>query len=223
MKSVGEIMSIGRSFEEAFQKGLRMIQQGMHGFSGNKHLFTNELDKNLSIPTDKRVIYLSQAFEQGYPVDKIYELTKIDRWFLYKLKNIVDTARSIEKCSDKEQLPTELFVKAKKAGFSDYQIEKLIYRKPMPKDTVRDERIKRGILPVVKQIDTLAAEYPAQTNYLYLTYNGTVNDVKYLGDHRSVIVLGSGAYRIGSSVEFDWCSVNALYSEKRMALGDDQL
>jgi len=210
MKSVGEIMSIGRSFEEAFQKGLRMIQQGMHGFSGNKHLFTKELDKNLSIPTDKRVIYLSQAFEQGYPVDKIYELTKIDRWFLYKLKNIVDTARSIEKCSNKEQLPTELFVKAKKAGFSDYQIEKLIYRKPMPKDTVRDERIKRGILPVVKQIDTLAAEYPAQTNYLYLTYNGTVNDVKYLGDHRSVIVLGSGAYRIGSSVEFDWCSVNAL-------------
>ncbi|WP_332456330.1 carbamoyl-phosphate synthase (glutamine-hydrolyzing) large subunit [Petrimonas sp.] len=210
MKSVGEIMSIGRSFEEAFQKGLRMIQQGMHGFSGNENLFTNELDKNLSIPTDKRVIYLSQAFEQGYPVDKIYELTKIDRWFLYKLKNIVDTARSIEKCIDKEQLATELFVKAKKVGFSDYQIEKLIYRKPMPKDTVRDERIKRGILPVVKQIDTLAAEYPAQTNYLYLTYNGTVNDVKYLGDHRSVIVLGSGAYRIGSSVEFDWCSVNAL-------------
>lgn len=218
MKSVGEIMAIGRSFEEAFQKGLRMIQQGMHGFTGNKQLVTDELDKNLNVPTDKRVFFLSQAFEQGYTVEKIYGLTKIDRWFLYKLKNIVDIAHSIEQFGNKEELPTELFIRAKKSGFSDYQIEKLIYKKPMPKDTIRDERVKRGILPVVKQIDTLAAEYPAQTNYLYLTYNGIANDVKYLGDRRSVIVLGSGAYRIGSSVEFDWCSVNALNTIRERGL-----
>lgn len=218
MKSVGEIMSIGRSFEEAFQKGLRMIQQGMHGFVGNKEIYTNQLDKELSTPTDKRVFYLSQAFEQGYSVDKIYELTKIDRWFLYKLKNIFDTSKDIEKSENVEQLSTELFTKAKKIGFSDYQIEKLIYKKSTPKDTVRNERVKREILPVVKQIDTLAAEYPAQTNYLYLTYNGIANDVKYLGDHRSAIVLGSGAYRIGSSVEFDWCSVNALNSIRKEGL-----
>ena len=168
-----------------------MIQQGMHGFVGNRELYSNELDKELNTPTDKRVFYLSQAFEQGYTVDRIHNLTKIDRWFLYKLKNIIDTAHLIEKISDKEHLPTELFITAKKTGFSDYQIEKLIYKKPMPKDTIRNERIKRGILPVVKQIDTLAAEYPAQTNYLYLTYNVTANDVQYLGDHRSVIVLGS--------------------------------
>ncbi|MDO9153236.1 MAG: carbamoyl-phosphate synthase (glutamine-hydrolyzing) large subunit [Paludibacter sp.] len=210
MKSVGEIMSIGRNFEEAFQKGLRMIQQGMHGFVANKELFTNQLDKDLSAPTDKRVFYVSQAFEQGYSVDRIYELTKIDRWFLYKLKNIIDTSHEIENYNTKEEFPTDLFVKAKQIGFSDYQLSKLIYKKQMPTDTMRNERIIRGIFPVVKQIDTLAAEYPAQTNYLYLTYNGTTNDVKYLGDRRSVIVLGSGAYRIGSSVEFDWCSVNAL-------------
>lgn len=210
MKSVGEIMSIGRTFEEAFQKGLRMIQQGMHGFVANKELYTNELDKDLSSPTDKRVFYLSQAFEQGYSVDRIYELTKIDRWFLHKLKNIIDTSHEIEAFENKEALPTDLFRKAKQIGFSDYQISKLIYKQQMPADTIRNERIKRGIVPVVKQIDTLAAEYPAQTNYLYLTYNGISNDVKYLGDRRSMIVLGSGAYRIGSSVEFDWCSVNAL-------------
>ncbi len=218
MKSVGEIMSIGRSFEEAFQKGLRMIQQGMHGFAGNKEIFTTELDKELSTPTDKRVLYLSQAFQQGYTVDQIYKLTKIDRWFLYKLKNIIDTAHVIEKLTGKEQLSTELLLKAKKIGFSDYQIEKLIYKKQMPKDTIRNERISRGILPVVKQIDTLAAEYPAQTNYLYLTYNGIASDVKYTGDHRSAIVLGSGAYRIGSSVEFDWCSVNALNTIRKEGL-----
>ena len=249
MKSVGEIMSIGRSFEEAFQKGLRMIQQGMHGFVGNKELYTSELDNELSTPTDKRVFYLSQAFEQGYTVNRIYDLTKIDRWFLYKLKNIIDTAHLIEKCADKEHLPTALFSKAKKIGFSDYQIEKLIYKKPMPKDTIRNERIKRGIVPVVKQIDTLAAEYPAQTNYLYLTYNGVANDtptnspkggelvrtmhhetqninnspltsppLEGLGEAVSAIVLGSGAYRIGSSVEFDWCSVNALNTIRKEGL-----
>lgn len=210
MKSVGEIMSIGRNFEEAFQKGLRMIQQGMHGFVANKELYTNELDKDLEEPTDKRVFYLSQAFEQGYSVDRIYELTKIDKWFLYKLQNIINTSHELETYNTKEEVPNNLFIKSKKIGFSDYQMAKLVYKQKMPKDTMRTERIKRGIFPVVKQIDTLAAEYPAQTNYLYLTYNGTANDVKYLGDHKSVIVLGSGAYRIGSSVEFDWCSVNAL-------------
>ncbi len=210
MKSVGEIMSIGRNFEEAFQKGLRMIQQGMHGFVANKELFTDQLDNDLSEPTDKRVFYLTQAFEQGYSVDKIHTLTKIDKWFLYKLQNIIETSHQLEKFNTKEDLPTDLFIKSKKIGFSDYQIGKLIYKGKVEKDTIRHERIKRGILPVVKQIDTLAAEYPAQTNYLYLTYNGSANDVAYLGDKRSVVVLGSGAYRIGSSVEFDWCSVNAL-------------
>ncbi|MBZ4657880.1 MAG: carbamoyl-phosphate synthase large subunit, partial [Methermicoccus sp.] len=210
MKSVGEIMSIGRTFEEVFQKGLRMIQQGMHGFVGNKDLFTDELDKELSAPTDKRVFYLSQALQQDYSVDRLYELTKIDKWFLYKLKYIVEIAREVEQYNTLEEFPTELFREAKLRGFSDHQIEKLIFKKSLSDDTVRNNRIGRGIKPVVKQIDTLSAEYPAQTNYLYLTFNGTANDVRYLGDHRSVIVLGSGAYRIGSSVEFDWCSVNAL-------------
>ncbi|MDN5296312.1 MAG: hypothetical protein PWQ71_418, partial [Bacteroidota bacterium] len=200
----------GRTFEEVFQKGLRMIQQGMHGFVGNKDLFTDELDKELSAPTDKRVFYLSQALQQDYSVDRLYELTKIDKWFLYKLKYIVEIAREVEQYNTLEEFPTELFREAKLRGFSDHQIEKLIFKKSLSDDTVRSNRISRGIKPVVKQIDTLSAEYPAQTNYLYLTYNGTANDVRYLGDHRSVIVLGSGAYRIGSSVEFDWCSVNAL-------------
>ncbi len=210
MKSVGEIMSIGRTFEEAFQKGLRMIQQGMHGFVANKELYTDQLEKDLTEPTDRRVAYLSQAFEQGYTVDKLYELTKIDKWFLYKLQNIIETSHELASYNAKEDIPNDLFIWAKRIGFSDYQMAKLVYKKAMPKDTMRNERVKRGILPVVKQIDTLAAEYPAQTNYLYLTYGGTYNDVKYLGDRRSVIVLGSGAYRIGSSVEFDWCSVNAI-------------
>jgi carbamoyl-phosphate synthase large subunit len=210
MKSVGEIMSIGRTFEEAFQKGLRMIQQGMHGFVANKELFTNELDNDLQEPTDRRVAYLSQAFQQGYTVDRIYELTKIDKWFLHKCQNIIDTSNELSNYNTKEEVPTDLFIHAKKIGFSDYQMAKLVYKTKMPKDTMRSERIKRGIMPVVKQIDTLAAEYPAQTNYLYLTYGGNYNDVKYLGDQRSVVVLGSGVYRIGSSVEFDWCSVNAI-------------
>ena len=215
MKSVGEIMSIGRSFEEALQKGLRMIQQGMHGFVANKELYTEELDSDLAVPTDKRIFYLSQAFEQGYSVETIYHLTKIDKWFLYKLQHIIATSHEIETYNDKESLPDALLLKAKQIGFSDYQLTKLIYKQKMPRDVMREERIRRGIVPVVKQIDTLAAEYPAQTNYLYLTYNGTSNDVHYLGDHRSVIVLGSGAYRIGSSVEFDWCSVNALLSIRK--------
>ncbi len=210
MKSVGEIMSIGRTFEEAFQKGLRMIQQGMHGFVANKELFTDDLDNALQEPTDRRIAYLSQAFQQGYSADRIYELTKIDKWFLYKLRHIIDIANELSACNTKEEIPTDLFVHAKQIGFSDYQMAKLVYKTQMPKDTIRDERIKRGIVPVVKQIDTLAAEYPAQTNYLYLTYGGNYNDVNYLGDKRSVVVLGSGVYRIGSSVEFDWCSVNAI-------------
>ncbi|MDD4210184.1 MAG: carbamoyl-phosphate synthase (glutamine-hydrolyzing) large subunit [Bacteroidales bacterium] len=215
MKSVGEIMSIGRSFEEALQKGLRMIQQGMHGFVANKELYTEELDNDLAVPTDKRIFYLSQAFEQGYTVDKIYNLTKIDKWFLYKLQNIIATSHEIESYQTKEELPDALLLKAKQIGFSDYQLTKLIYKQKMPRDVMREERIRRGIVPVVKQIDTLAAEYPAKTNYLYITYNGTANDLHYQGDSRSVIVLGSGAYRIGSSVEFDWCSVNALHTIRK--------
>ena len=211
MKSVGEIMSIGRNFEEAFQKGLRMIQQGMHGFAANKNLYTNNLDHDLADPTDKRVFYISQALEQEYTVDRIHDLTKIDKWFLNKLKNIIDMSHDIENYNTREELPTPLFKRAKQIGFSDFQIARLVYKqKTTAKDTIRSERLKRGILPVVKQIDTLAGEFPAQTNYLYVSYNGEKNDVNYLGDHKSVVVLGSGAYRIGSSVEFDWCSVNAL-------------
>ncbi|MDR1678995.1 MAG: carbamoyl-phosphate synthase (glutamine-hydrolyzing) large subunit [Prevotellaceae bacterium] len=210
MKSVGEIMSIGRNFEETFQKGLRMIQQGMHGFVANKELFTNDLDNDLQEPTDRRIAYLSQAFQEGYSIDRIYELTKIDKWFLYKLQHIIDTSKELASYNTKEEIPTELFIQAKKIGFSDYQMAKLVYKTKTPKDTMRNERIKRGIVPVVKQIDTLAAEYPAQTNYLYLTYGGNYNDIQYTGDQRSVVVLGSGVYRIGSSVEFDWCSVNAI-------------
>jgi len=214
MKSVGEVMAIGRTFEEALQKGLRMIQQGMHGFVGNKRLKVNDLDRALADPTDRRIFYVSQAFEQGYSIDKIHELTKIDKWFLQKLHNIVDIAKKIETTGSLEKMPDELLLYAKQSGFSDFQIARLLFNptKNMEyhADLVRAERKKRGIVPVVKQIDTLAAEYPAQTNYLYITYNGITNDVNYLGDHRSVVVLGSGVYRIGSSVEFDWCSVNAL-------------
>lgn len=213
MKSVGEVMAIGRSFEEAFQKGLRMIQQGMHGFVGNKELHTNDIEKNLSDPTDLRVFFLTQAFEAGFSVDKIHELTKIDRWFLQKLKHIMDLAADLKAFKKPDQLPFELLSKLKQSGFSDYQIARIMVRKEdvdSIAESLRKHRKSIGIVPVVKQIDTLAGEFPAQTNYLYLTYNGTANDVHYLGDHRSVIVLGSGAYRIGSSVEFDWCSVNAL-------------
>lgn len=213
MKSVGEVMAIGRSFEEAFQKGLRMIQQGMHGFVGNKVLNTNNLEKDLSDPTDLRVFFLTQAFEAGFSVDKIHELTKIDRWFLQKLKHIMDLSADLKAYKNPEQLPFELLSKLKQSGFSDYQIARIMVKKEdvdSISESLRKHRKSIGIVPVVKQIDTLAGEFPAQTNYLYLTYNGTANDVHYLGDHKSVIVLGSGAYRIGSSVEFDWCSVNAL-------------
>ena len=214
MKSVGEVMAIGRNFEEAIQKGLRMIAQGMHGFVANKDLNVPDIDKALSEPTDKRIFIIGQALEAGYPIEKIHELTKIDLWFLQKLQNIYDCSKTIEKFDSIENLPEDLLREAKQKGFSDFQISKLIYqdsdKASDEKPNVRKRRKALNIIPVVKQIDTLAAEYPAQTNYLYLTYNGIANDVNYLGDKRSVIVLGSGAYRIGSSVEFDWCSVNAL-------------
>ena len=220
MKSVGEVMAIGRTFEEVIQKGLRMIGQGMHGFIENKALNVADIDKALREPTDKRIFVIENAFRAGYTVDKIHELTKIDKWFLQKLQNIANTAIELESYNEIEQLPADLLRLAKEQGFSDFQIARAVLKTEMTSSheanlQVRNLRKSKGITPVVKQIDTLAAEYPAQTNYLYLTYNGSENDVTYLHDHRSIVVLGSGAYRIGSSVEFDWCSVNALLTVKR--------
>ncbi len=214
MKSVGEIMAIGRTFEEVMQKGLRMIGQGAHGFTANREIKVDDIDKALREPTDNRIFVISKAFKAGYTVDQIHDLTKIDKWFLHKLYGLILTDKAISQYNTIDELPYELLKKAKRQGFSDFQIGRLIYKDTIDTDMylelVRNYRKKLGILPVVKQIDTLAAEYPAMTNYLYLTYNGTTNDVDYQGDGKSVIVLGSGAYRIGSSVEFDWCSVNAL-------------
>ena len=214
MKSVGEVMAIGRTFEEAIQKGLRMIGQGMHGFVENKELVIPDIDKALREPTDKRIFVISKALRKGYSIDQIHELTKIDKWFLEKLNRIILTANELETFSTLETVPTEILKTAKKQGFSDFQIARAVFKDQGDIDQhlleVRNLRKEKGIVQVVKQIDTLAAEYPAHTNYLYLTYNGTANDVHYLGDRRSVVVLGSGAYRIGSSVEFDWCGVNAL-------------
>ena len=217
MKSVGEVMAIGRTFEEAIQKGLRMIGQGMHGFVENKELVISDIDKALREPTDKRIFVISKALRAGYTVDQVHELTKIDKWFLEKLMNIMNTSKELEQWSKNHKqiadLPFELLKKAKVQGFSDFQIARAIgYEGDMEDGIlyVRNHRKSVGIVPVVKQIDTLAAEYPAQTNYLYLTYSGIANDVHYLGDRKSIVVLGSGAYRIGSSVEFDWCGVQAL-------------
>ncbi|NLJ06865.1 MAG: carbamoyl-phosphate synthase (glutamine-hydrolyzing) large subunit [Sphingobacteriales bacterium] len=215
MKSVGEVMAIGRTFEEAIQKGLRMIGQGMHGFVGNKELEEENIDKELSYPTDMRIFFIAKAFSLGYSVGKIFELTKIDRWFLEKLKNIWLMREELLSYNDPEYLPSETLKRAKQLGFSDFQIARLVMKS---KDSgieddmqkIRDLRKKMGIIPYVKQIDTVAAEYPALTNYLYLTYNAAEHDVTYEENKKSVIVLGSGAYRIGSSVEFDWCSVSAL-------------
>lgn len=220
MKSVGEVMSIGRTFEEAIQKGLRMIGQGMHGFVSNTPLKIEDIDTALAAPTDKRIFVIAEAFRRGYDVDRIHELTKIDRWFLYKLHHICDTANEMAMYDELEKLPAELIRQAKQQGFSDFQIARIVLKERCEKGDasllkVREIRKRLGIVPVVKQIDTLAAEYPAKTNYLYLTYNGSENDVEYLHDHRSIVVLGSGAYRIGSSVEFDWCSVNALLTVKQ--------
>ena len=215
MKSVGEVMAIGRNFEEAIQKGIRMIGQGVHGFVENKELKVDDIDEALKEPTDKRVLVISKAMHKGYTVDQIHELTKIDRWFLYKLKHIIDIDEKLKKCNV-NTLPKELLREAKVYGFTDFQIARALgleeeyHNMHKALLVVRNLRKNYGILPVVKQIDTLAAEYPAQTNYLYVTYAGVKSDIEFSNDKRSVIVLGSGAYRIGSSVEFDWCGVQAL-------------
>lgn len=225
MKSVGEVMAIGRTFEEAIQKGLRMIGQGMHGFVENKELVIPDIDKALREPTDKRIFVISKAFRAGYTIDQVHQLTKIDKWFLQKLMNIMHTSEELRKLrlddgklvvrdvNDTTLIPADLLKTAKVQGFSDFQVTRAVGFEGDMEDgilLVRKLRKSLGIVPVVKQIDTLAAEYPAQTNYLYLTYGGVANDVHYLGDHKSIVVLGSGAYRIGSSVEFDWCGVQAL-------------
>ncbi len=219
MKSVGEVMAIGRTFEEAIQKGLRMIGQGMHGFVGNHDLKIADIEKALKEPTDKRIFVIAKAMREGWSIDRIHDLTKIDRWFLHKLHHIYDTACELRKHDELTSLPLPLLRLAKEQGFSDFQIIREVMKDDFDADrdmkVIRDYRKRNGIVPVVKQIDTLAAEYPAMTNYLYLTYNGSENDVTYLHDHRSIVVLGSGAYRIGSSVEFDWCSVNALMTVKK--------
>ncbi len=215
MKSVGEVMAIGRTFEEAIQKGLRMIGQGMHGFVENKELVIPDVDKALREPTDNRIFVISKAMRAGYTIDQIHDLTKIDKWFLQKLMNIMNTSKELHAVGSLDKLDATLLRRAKVQGFSDFQVGRAIgLEKDMDIEQainqVRAYRKSLGIVPMVKQIDTLAAEYPAQTNYLYLTYSGVGNDVNYLGDRRSIIVLGSGAYRIGSSVEFDWCGVQAL-------------
>ena len=216
MKSVGEVMAIGRTFEEAIQKGMRMIGQGMHGFVENKELEIPDIDAALREPTDKRVFVISKAMHRGYTIDQIHDLTKIDKWFLYKLKHIIDIDEALKKCTSINVLDKELLRTAKVYGFTDFQIaravglENELHNMHKALLVVRNLRKSMGILPVVKQIDTLAAEYPAQTNYLYVTYAGVKSDIEFHNDKQSIIVLGSGAYRIGSSVEFDWCGVQAL-------------
>ncbi|KAI4469316.1 carbamoyltransferase family member [Holotrichia oblita] len=214
MKSVGEVMAIGRSFEEVIQKGLRMIGQGMHGFVANKELSVDDIDEALTCPTDKRIFIIADALKMGYTVDRIHALTMIDKWFLCKLRNIVETEHRLEAYDSMEGVPVDLLLEAKQKGFSDFQLARTVLKTP-PQDmekgmtVVREYRKRAGITPFIKQIDTLAAEYPALTNYLYVTYNACTHDIDFPQDDRSVVVLGSGAYRIGSSVEFDWCSVNA--------------
>ena len=220
MKSVGEVMAIGRTFEESIQKGLRMIGQGMHGYVDNKELQIENTDEALQEPTDKRIFVIAKAMEEGYTIDRIHELTKIDKWFLQKLRNIHDTDHELRACPSINVLDNELLRKAKVQGFSDFQIARALDMEQEMEieraiDIIRMRRKQAGIVPFVKQIDTLAAEYPAQTNYLYLTYSGVAHDIQYEYDKRSVVVLGSGAYRIGSSVEFDWCGVQALNTIRR--------
>lgn len=214
MKSVGEVMAIGRSFEEVIQKALRMIGQGMHGFTGNVRLGYGDIEKELAEPTDMRIFVIAEALEKGISVERIHELTKIDKWFLYKLRNIISIKEELCSHRSLEALPLELLSTAKVYGFSDFQIARHVMRSSSSDINrhmmnVRELRKKHGITPCVKQIDTLAAEYPAVTNYLYITYGGTEHDISFGNDKKSIVVLGSGAYRIGSSVEFDWCSVNA--------------
>ncbi|MGN0195489.1 MAG: carbamoyl-phosphate synthase (glutamine-hydrolyzing) large subunit [Candidatus Cryptobacteroides sp.] len=220
MKSVGEVMAIGRTFEEAIQKGLRMVGQGVHGFVENHEIVIDDIASSLAAPTDKRVMVIEKAFAHGFTVDEIHRITKIDRWFLAKLWKIHCIDLELKKCDGLENLPVELLEEAKRAGFTDFQIGRAIgLEKTMDMEkasaAVRTFRKQAGIVPYVKQIDTLAAEYPAQTNYLYLTYSGRAHDIKYENDRNSVVVLGSGAYRIGSSVEFDWCGVQALQTIRR--------
>ena len=220
MKSVGEIMSIGRSFEEIIQKGLRMIGQGMHGFVGNEGIEFDDLDRELSHPTDLRIFAIAQALEQGYTIDRIYELTKIDPWFLGKLKNIVDFKAKLCGYNTIEEIPAEVLREAKVLGFSDFQIARFVLNPAgnMEKENlqVRARRKALGIVPAVKRINTVASEHPELTNYLYMTYAVEGYDVNYYKNEKSVIVLGSGAYRIGSSVEFDWCSVNAIQTARKL-------
>ena len=221
MKSVGEIMSIGRSFEEILQKGLRMIGQGMHGFVGNDHTRFDNLDEELANPTDLRIFAISQALEEGYSIERIYELTKIDPWFISKMKNIVDYKHKLEAYNSLEEIPADVMRQAKVWGFSDFQIARFVLKPAtgnMEKENlaVRDRRKQLGILPAVKRIETVASEHPELTNYLYMTYAVEGYDINYYKNEKSVIVLGSGAYRIGSSVEFDWCSVNAINTARRL-------
>ena len=221
MKSVGEIMSIGRSFEEIIQKGLRMIGQGMHGFVGNDHTRFDNLDDELANPTDLRIFAIAQALEEGYDIQRIYDLTKIDPWFIGKLKNIVDYKIKLQSYNSLEELPAEVLKEAKVLGFSDFQIARFVLKPTsgnMEKENlaVRAYRKKLGILPAVKRINTVASEHPELTNYLYMTYGADGYDVNYYKNEKSVVVLGSGAYRIGSSVEFDWCSVNAIQTARKL-------
>ena len=221
MKSVGEIMSIGRSFEEIIQKGLRMIGQGMHGFVGNDHTRFDNLDDELANPTDLRIFAIAQALEEGYDIQRIYDLTKIDPWFIGKLKNIVDYKIKLQSYNSLEELPAEVLKGAKVLGFSDFQIARFVLKPTsgnMEKENlaVRAYRKKLGILPAVKRINTVASEHPELTNYLYMTYGADGYDVNYYKNEKSVVVLGSGAYRIGSSVEFDWCSVNAIQTARKL-------
>ncbi|MEK6869099.1 MAG: carbamoyl-phosphate synthase large subunit, partial [Nanoarchaeota archaeon] len=212
MKSVGEVMAIGRKFEEVLQKALRMLGIGLHGLLYDKVKLNSDLDSELKNPTDKRVLAVAEAISKGYSIDKIYSLSRIDKWFLYKIKNIVDTDKELKKYNDVKDVPKGLLRLAKQQGFSDFQIARLLFKNDNYEKNslaVRELRKKYKIIPVVKQIDTLAAEYPAKTNYLYMTYNGEEDDIKF-DNKNSVVVLGSGAYRIGSSVEFDWCCVNAV-------------
>lgn len=220
MKSVGEIMAIGRTFEEAIQKGLRMVGQGTHGFVGNHDIDFDDIDQALSEPTDMRIYSIASAFKAGYSIERIHDLTKIDNWFLVKLKSIYDHMVQLEALQHIEDISAELMRETKQKGFSDFQIARFLYNKPgnlhQEMLNVRKYRKGLGVVPYIKQIDTLAAEYPAQTNYLYMTYNGSAHDIMPEKDGKSVIVLGSGAYRIGSSVEFDWCSVNALTTARNL-------
>ncbi len=226
MKSVGEVMAIGRTFEETIQKGLRMIGQGMHGFMENRDLVVEDIDKALREPTDMRIFVISKAMKAGYTVEQIYDLTRIDRWFLQKLMGIIQTGRQLEKTPPPNDIngdgwgeqQRDLLKLAKRQGFSDFQIARALWKNKMTQEhplQIRSLRKNLGVVPVVKQIDTLAAEYPAQTNYLYLTYGGSEHDIDYEKDGRSIVVLGSGAYRIGSSVEFDWCGVQALLTIRK--------